>query len=73
MKVKEVKILNNEVLKQLRKSNKFSQEEMARTLDISLRTYQLKEKGQNEFLFSEVIKLAEKFNISLMDFINRVV
>ena len=73
MKVKEVKILNNEVLKQLRKSNKFSQEEMARTLDISLRAYQLKEKGQNEFLFSEVIKLAEKFNISLMDFINRVV
>jgi DNA-binding XRE family transcriptional regulator len=65
--------LNNEVLKQLRKSNKFSQEEMARTLDISLRAYQLKEKGQNEFLFSEVIKLAEKFNISLMDFINRVV
>ena len=73
MKAKEVKILNNEVLKQLRKSNKFSQEEMARTLDISLRAYQLKEKGQNEFLFSEVIKLAEKFNISLMDFINRVV
>ena len=65
--------MNNEVLKQLRKSNKFSQEEMARTLDISLRAYQLKEKGQNEFLFSEVIKLAEKFNISLMDFINRVV
>jgi DNA-binding XRE family transcriptional regulator len=73
LKAKEVKILNNEVLKQLRKSNKFSQEEMARTLDISLRAYQLKEKGQNEFLFSEVIKLAEKFNISLMDFINRVV
>ena len=73
MKAKEVKILNNEALKQLRKSNKFSQEEMARTLDISLRAYQLKEKGQNEFLFSEVIKLAEKFNISLMDFINRVV
>jgi DNA-binding XRE family transcriptional regulator len=73
VKAKEVKILNNEVLKQLRKSNKFSQEEMARTLDISLRAYQLKEKGQNEFLFSEVIKLAEKFNISLMDFINRVV
>lgn len=73
MKAKEVKILNNEVLKQLRKSSKFSQEEMARTLDISLRAYQLKEKGQNEFLFSEVIKLAEKLNISLMDFINRVV
>lgn len=73
MKAKEVKILNNEVLKQLRKSNKFSQEEMARTLDISLRAYQLKEKGQNEFLFSEVIKLAEKLNISLIDFINRVV
>ena len=73
MKAKEVKILNNEALKQLRKSNKFSQEEMARTLDISLRAYQLKEKGQNEFLFSEVIKLAEKFNISLIDFINRVV
>ena len=35
-------------LKQLRKSNKISQEEMARTLNISLRAYQLKEKADQK-------------------------
>ena len=62
-----------EALKQLRKSNKVSQEEMARTLNISLRAYQLKEKGDNEFLLSELITMANKFNMSLTDFINRIV
>ena len=62
-----------EALKQLRKSNKISQEEMARTLNISLRAYQLKEKGDNEFLLSELITMANKFNMSLTDFINRIV
>ena len=42
--------MDNLKLKGLRKENKFSQEEMARTLNISLRAYQLKEKGLNEFL-----------------------
>ena len=62
-----------ETLKELRKNNKFSQEEMARTLNISLRAYQLKEKGDNEFLLSELITMANKFNMSLNDFINRIV
>ena len=60
-------------LKQIRKNNKFSQEEMARTLNISLRAYQFKEKGESELQLSELIILAEKFNKSLTDFINRIV
>ena len=62
-----------EALKQLRKSNKISQEEMARTLNISLRAYQLKEKGESELKLSELIILANKFNMNLTDFINRIV
>ena len=60
-------------LKQLRKNNKFSQEEMARTLNISLRAYQLKEKGESELKLSELIIIADKFNMNLTDFINRIV
>ena len=60
-------------LKQLRKNNKFSQEEMARTLNISLRAYQLKEKGESELKLSELVILADKFNMNLTDFINRIV
>ncbi len=62
-----------ETLKELRKSNKISQEEMARTLNISLRAYQLKEKGESELKLSELIILADKFNMNLTDFINRIV
>ena len=62
-----------EALKELRKNNKFSQEEMARTLNISLRAYQLKEKGESELKLSELITLADKFNMNLTDFINRIV
>ena len=62
-----------EALKQLRKSYKISQEEMARTLNISLRAYQLKEKGENELKLSELIILADKFNMNLTDFISRIV
>ena len=60
-----------EALKQLRKSNKISQEEMARTLNISLRAYQLKEKGNNEFLLSELITMSDKFNMRFLEFIDR--
>ena len=62
-----------EALKQLRKSNKISQEEMARTLNISLRAYQLKEKGESELKLSELIILADKFEMNLTEFINRIV
>ena len=62
-----------ETLKQLRKNNKISQEEMARTLNISLRAYQLKEKGESELKLSELIILADKFNMNLTDFKNRIV
>ena len=62
-----------EALKQLRKNSKISQEEMARTLNISLRAYQLKEKGESELKLSELIILANKFEMNLSDFINRIV
>ena len=62
-----------EALKELRKSNKISQEEMARTLNISLRAYQLKEKGESELKLSELIILADKFGMNLTDFISRIV
>ena len=62
-----------EALKQLRKNNKISQEEMARTLNISLRAYQLKEKGESELKLSEIVKIADKFNMNLTDFISRIV
>ena len=65
--------MNTEILKQLRKNNKFSQEEMARTLNISLRAYQLKEKGESELKLSELIILADKFEMNLTDFISRIV
>ena len=62
-----------ESLKELRKSNKISQEEMARTLNISLRAYQLKEKGESELKLSEIVKIADKLGLELNDFINRIV
>ena len=62
-----------EALKQLRKNSKISQEEMARTLNISLRAYQLKEKGESELKRSELIILADKLGLELNDFINRIV
>ena len=65
--------MNTEVLKQIRRSQKISQEEMARSLNISLRAYQLKEKAENEFLFSEIVKIADKLGLELNDFINRIV
>ena len=65
--------MNSLVLRELRKQNKFSQEEMARTLNISLRAYQLKEKGESELKLSELIILADKFNMNLTDFISRIV
>ena len=65
--------MNTEILKQIRRSQKISQEEMARSLNISLRAYQLKEKGESELKLSELIILANKFNMNLTDFINRIV
>ena len=62
-----------EALKQLRKNSKISQEEMARTLNISLRAYQLKEKGESESKLSELIILADKFDMNFTDFISRIV
>jgi transcriptional regulator with XRE-family HTH domain len=65
--------VNTEILRQIRRSQKISQEEMARSLNISLRAYQLKEKAENEFLFSEIVKIADKLGLELNNFINRIV
>ena len=65
--------MNTEILKQIRRSQKISQEEMARSLNISLRAYQHKENAENEFLFSEIVKIADKLGLELNDFINRIV
>ena len=65
--------MNSLVLRELRMQTKFSHEEMARTLNISLRAYQLKEKGESELKLSELIILADKFEMNLTDFINRIV
>ena len=65
--------MDNLKLKELRKNQKISQEEMARAIGISLRAYQLKEKGETEFLFSEIVKIADKLGLELNDFINRIV
>ena len=65
--------MNSLVLRELRKQNKFSLEEMARTLNISLREFQLKEKGESELILSELIILADKFEMNLTEFINRIV
>ena len=65
--------MNTEALKQIRRSQKISQEEMARSLNISLRAYQLKEKGESELKLSEIVKIADKLGLELNDFINRIV
>ena len=46
-------IINLAKFKSIRMSMKISQEDMARTIGISLRSYQMKESGKNEFSFKE--------------------
>lgn len=61
--------MNIEKLKDLRKRNKISQEDMARALDITLRTYQSKENGKTKFYFDEAIKIADKLEVKLEELI----
>ena len=54
-------------------SMKISQEDMARTIGISLRSYQMKESGKNEFTFREMVCIALKLDISIFDLLKNIV
>ncbi|QEZ70868.1 XRE family transcriptional regulator (plasmid) [Paraclostridium bifermentans] len=64
--------MNLDRLKEIRKDQKLSQENIARALDISLRSYQMKEKGSNSFTFDEVIKIANALNMGEIEFIREI-
>ena len=53
------------ILKELRKSHKFTQQQLADRINISQRAYSHYEKGQCEPDVSTLIKLAEIYDISL--------
>lgn len=65
-------IINLTKLKIIRTSMKISQEEMARTIGISLRSYQMKESGKNEFSFKEMVCIALKLDMSIFDLLKEV-
>ncbi len=52
-----------EKLIDIRKEKKYSQEDIARMLDISLRNYHRKEKGENQFTVSELEKICNYLDI----------
>ena len=53
-------------------SIKISQEDMARTIGISLRSYQMKESGKNEFSFKEMVCIALKLDMSIFDLLKEI-
>lgn len=61
--------MNLEKLKELRKANKLSQENMARRLDLSLRGYQVKERGETEFTVSELVKLSDILEVEVTELV----
>lgn len=54
-------------LKKLRQEKKVSQEEMSRTLGITLRSYQNKENATSKFYINEVIAIADKLEIDIKE------
>lgn len=65
-------IINLAKLKSIRTSMKISQEDMARAIGISLRSYQMKESGKNDFLLKEIISISLKLNMNIFDFLKEV-
>lgn len=65
-------IINLTKLKSIRTSMKISQEEMARTIGISLRSYQMKESGKNEFSFKVMVCIALKLDMSIFDLLKEI-
>ena len=66
-------IINLTKLKSIRMSMKISQEDMARAIGISLRSYQMKESGKNEFTFREMVCIALKLDISIFDLLKEII
>ncbi|WP_250674413.1 helix-turn-helix transcriptional regulator (plasmid) [Paraclostridium ghonii] len=64
--------MNLDRLKELRKEQKLSQEHIARALDISLRSYHMKENGENSFTFDEIIKIANILDLDVIDFVREI-
>lgn len=49
----------------LRKENRYSQEEIAQVLGISLATYGQKERGERDFKLEEMFKLSDFFDLPM--------
>lgn len=60
-------------LKEMRKERKISQEDMARAIGISLRSYQMKESGKYDFLLKEIIAISEKLDIDVDKLVKEIV
>lgn len=58
-------------IKYLREKNKYSQEQVAKVLDISRQSYSLLENGKSEITLNQIGKLSNFFDISREDFINQ--
>ena len=52
-------------VKAIRANLNMSQKEFADILEMSLSTYQKKEQGISPWLFEEIVKIANKFNIDI--------
>ncbi|MCC0642181.1 helix-turn-helix transcriptional regulator [Clostridioides sp. ZZV14-6009] len=55
---------------QLRKDNKLTPTELAYHLNMSVRSYQNKEKGKTEFTASEIEKLINLYDIEAREILN---
>ena len=52
------------IIKGLRAARGYTQEEMAKALNINIRTYCIKENNPNKFLVSEIKELAKKLGVN---------
>lgn len=58
-------------IREFRKQNKISQEEIANVIGCSQNTYSLKELGKNPITLDEAIKIANHYNKSINLFIEK--
>lgn len=61
----------NESIRQHRVSRNFTRQQIADLLEVSLRTYQTYETGTREPNISNLVKIADFYNISLDELIGR--
>lgn len=55
--------MNLALLREIRKQKGYSQEAMARRMDISHRGYSIKERGEQEFTVTQLLQVAEILEI----------